>query len=271
MEAKEWLKDIVVCSLDRKAAKRVDMKAMYLKDPELFFKTALVLCSWCREKVPYRTKDGIETVDVLGIRNIKMGMTMLFRVLCEDPGILYRNLPRIGVLFGGWGIVFRLWSYCLVGSKLDAYKCKMEHKRAFRSIYRAAFDPLVGPDYCKALPLLRDTSEVKTDYRKSMRIIAKLMRSQYFVGDKAFSNRRYRRLKGLYGHKIAKFKKLSISNMRDMYDMDELFDKLVNQPAFDYLYLGGKKKGKGFIFIENPEMGKPDIKEKKNEERQTEN
>lgn len=225
---------------------------LYDKDPDAFLKGALAMCSYSKHNVGYRTKDGTKLYDVKGLRCLCYGLPMLYTVAKKDPEKLYGNLSLIGVLFGGWNTVFKLWEYCIIRAKFNMDRLVISQNKVARTILPACYDTITGPDFCKALPIIRNLSKMKTKHNKAWNLVGKYMRYSLIPGDK-FKMRRmrmYQDIRKIYSHRITPYKKMDNTYFAEL-SPDELYDELINQPAFELLWDGTPKNNFNYLTSKN--------------------
>ena len=225
---------------------------LYDKDPDAFLKAALTMCSYSKHNVGYRTKDGTKLYDVKGLRCLCYGLPMLYCVARKDPEKLYGNLSLIGVLFGGWNTVFKLWEYCIIRAKFNMDKLVISQNKIARAIVPACYDTITGPDFCKALPIIQKKKKMRTKHNKAWNLVGKYMRYSLIPGDK-FKMRRmrmYQDIRKIYSHRITPYKKMDNAYFADL-SPDELYDELINQPAFELLWDGTTKNNFNYLTSKN--------------------
>lgn len=225
---------------------------LYDENPDDFLKAALVMCSYSKRNVGYRTKEGTELNDVKGLRCLSYGLPMLHCVLRKNPEKIYKNLSLIGVMFGGWSTVFKLWEYCIISAKFNMDKLDISQRQVAIAIQPACSDMITGPDFCKALPIIRNLNKVRTKHNKAWRMVGMYMRYTLIPGDK-FKKRRmrmYQDIRKMYAHRITPYTKMDCAYFANL-SPDELYEELINQPAFKFLWDGTNKNNFNYLTPKN--------------------
>ena len=242
---------------------------LYDKDPDGFLRATLVMCSYSKHNVGYRTKQGTVLHDVKGLRCLSYGLPMMYCVLRKDPDKIYKNLSLIGVMFGGWGTIFKLWEYCIIRAKFNMDKLDISQRRVAVGILPACSDTITGPDFCKALPIIRNLRKMRTKHNKAWRLVGMYIRYTLIPGDK-FKMRRmrmYQDIRKMYSHRITPYTKMNCDYFTSLTS-DELYEELINQPAFNLLWDGTDKNNFNYLtpkrYVHNRQVSKNQNRKAKN-------
>lgn len=214
----------------------------YRENPLAFIRATMAMCAYSKCGVRYLTCEGMNTVNVKGLRNLVEGLPMLMAIARSNKRVFYINMDRLCILFGGWKTLTLLWEYDLMQTDMDTGKCILDPLSMMKLLRKGIYDPMQGPDAVKALPIIRKDGESRTIHRKAWNFIGKYLRSKLTKGSKA-CNRDYRKLKKRYKGKRMQYNRLDPSYLFSL-DKDALYEELTGQEAMKLLYDGQTTKGK---------------------------